>query len=316
MIIKIKASRLFLLLSMSLLLGGCAVTVSRGTSDAPITRQPIKPINSGAGYYVSPFTSDGELAPWVVNEKIGERSRSMIYDVLSQGFTSLIPKYNYRNPDIESLASKIYAISIKKRDGNNLDQDLNSILASKLHPMMSTWVDGLLVDSKSKDIAKVLYDNLGVTLGNEVIAKAFGKLGTKKIDVDSLEALVSIRNNLSDTLAQELAIGLASEKLRTAISDITSKFTYRGSQYKAAFALEFGKTVLTRLSENEKQDNDLIAFGGWEYIRGSSNLSFNSLSDFRNHLLTYKSDPAFDIAWSAINRLYPEVDGCRFGKVC
>lgn len=86
-----------------------------------------------------------------------------------------------------------------------------------------------------------------------------------------------------------------------------------GSRRLSAFLLPWADTSQT---EKWRQQDAVASFGGWDKIRAGAQLSFNSVNDFRAHLLTFKGREGFSTGWYTATALYPEVGKCGFGKSC
>lgn len=80
-----------------------------------------------------------------------------------------------------------------------------------------------------------------------------------------------------------------------------------------AFTLPYYANLLI---DKKAQSDAPNAFGGWERIRSTSDLSFNSVIDFRHYLLSFKGRDVFTTAWAAAASLYPEVGVCGHRPSC
>lgn len=64
------------------------------------------------------------------------------------------------------------------------------------------------------------------------------------------------------------------------------------------------------------QEDAVTSLGGWSQIRSEAELSFDSLHDFRRHLLSFQEKAYFFKGWSAATTLYPEVGKCGYETSC
>ncbi len=91
-------------------------------------------------------------------------------------------------------------------------------------------------------------------------------------------------------------------------SEAASMAADKGSQMLAA-KVPFGGFLSGALKSKAKETGAVMAIGGWEAIRASSEISFNSLKDMSVYMHSeFYGDPDYETALAAATSIYPKLE--------
>lgn len=68
--------------------------------------------------------------------------------------------------------------------------------------------------------------------------------------------------------------------------------------------------------DKEARERIVNAFGGWNYIRSTSDISFNSATDLKDYINSFIGRDVHSTAWAAATWLYPEFAACSRKTSC
>lgn len=84
-----------------------------------------------------------------------------------------------------------------------------------------------------------------------------------------------------------------------------------------AFLLPLVPNMFIEMYGDKKAMERIVnAFGGWDYIRKTSDVSFNTISDLVNYINSFGGRDARPTAWAAASWLYPEFVACTRRVSC
>ncbi|WP_152619745.1 hypothetical protein [Paramagnetospirillum magnetotacticum] len=74
--------------------------------------------------------------------------------------------------------------------------------------------------------------------------------------------------------------------------------------------------IIGGYADKRAQERVVESFGGWDYIRKTSDISFNTLDDLREFISSFKERGVYQSARVAASWLYPEFSACGRKTSC